>query len=284
MRSSYFKAGAYSRRMSGMSLIELMVAMVLGLVVLGAAFAVFMSNQATFRVNEDVNRIQENARVAFEMISRDVRAAAGSACSSASMIDSAGAFRDSPIFGDATELTVLSGDDMAYRVTASTSSSVTLDPAQLADASDIFTAGDVLLVCNARKTFVVTATGVAGLVVSHDTLPDGYNPASDEFAPPASVVLARLRNVRWFVDDNGRGGNSLFVSRNGGAREEVAEDVETIAFTYLEAGAAAYTAAPADWTNVIAVRTTITLSGDDVDGQALARTASNVVSMRSRTL
>ena len=284
MRPSIFPLQGYGRRMSGMSLIELMVAMVLGLLVLGAAFAVFMSNQATFRVNEDVNRIQENARVAFELISRDVRAAAGSACSNASMVESAGAFRDSPIVGDATQLTVLSGDDMAYRVTASTSSSVTLDPAQLTAASDMFTVGDLLLVCNASKTFIVTTTGVAGLVVSHDTLPGGYNPMNDQFAPPASVVLARLRNVRWFVDDNGRGGRSLFVSRNGGAREEVAEGVDNIAFTYLQAGAANYTAAPADWTNVIAVRTTLTLSGEDVEGQPLTRTASNVASIRSRTL
>lgn len=284
MRPSIFPLQGYGRRMSGMSLIELMVAMVLGLLVLGAAFAVFMSNQATFRVNEDVNRIQENARVAFELISRDVRAAAGSACSNASMVESAGAFRDSPIVGDATQLTVLSGDDMAYRVTASTSSSVTLDPAQLTAASDMFTVGDLLLVCNASKTFIVTTTGVAGLVVSHDTLPGGYNPTNDQFAPPASVVLARLRNVRWFVDDNGRGGRSLFVSRNGGAREEVAEGVDNIAFTYLQAGAANYTAAPADWTNVIAVRTTLTLSGEDVEGQPLTRTASNVASIRSRTL
>ncbi len=272
------------RSMSGMTLIELMVAMVLGLIVMGAAFAVFMSNQRTFQANEGVNRIQENSRVAFELISRDIRAAAGSACSNASMIDSAGAFRDAPVVGNATELTVLSGDDMAYRVTASTADSVTLDGAQLAQASDVFSDGDVLLVCNARKTFVVTATGVAGLVVSHDPLPDGYDPSNDEFAPPASVVLARLRNVRWFVEDNGRGGSSLFVSRNGGAREEVAEGVENIAFSYLESGSVVYTDAPANWGNVIAVRTTMTFTGENVDDRALERTASNVVSMRSRTL
>ena len=86
MTRPIFHVQGHSKRMSGMSLIELMVAMVLGLVVLGAAFAVFMSNQATFRVNEDVNRMQENARVAFEMISRDIRAASGSACSNASVM------------------------------------------------------------------------------------------------------------------------------------------------------------------------------------------------------
>ena len=285
MSQTFFRVHRHSgRNMSGMTLIELMVAMVLGLIVMGAAFAVFMSNQRTFQANEGVNRIQENSRVAFELISRDIRAAAGSACSNASMIDSAGAFRDAPVTGNATELTVLSGDDMAYRVTASTAGSVTLDGTQLAQASDVFSIGDVLLVCNARKTFVVTTTGVGGMVVSYDSLPDGYDPSNDEFAPPASVVLARLRNVRWYVEENGRGGNSLFVSRNGGAREEVAEGVENIAFSYLEAGSDEYIDAPADWGNVIAVRTTMTFTGENVDDRALERTISNVVSMRSRTL
>lgn len=278
--------GQGRRRMSGMSLIELMVAMVLGLVVLGAAFAVFMSNQATFRVNEDVNRMQENARVAFEMISRDIRAGGGSACSNASVVESAGAFRDSPVTGNATELTVLSGDDASYRVTGSTASSVTLDSDQIADARDAFETGDLLLLCNARKTFLVTAGAVTANTVSHTTLPENYNPAADVHAPPASVVLARLRNVRWFVAPNGRpgGGSSLFVERNGGAREEVAEGVQNLAFEYLEAGTAAYTATPGNWGNVVAVRTTMTFTGTAVDGRPLARTSSNVVSMRGRTL
>ena len=282
--SSVFQGRSYGRRMSGMSLIELMVAMVLGLVVLGAAFAVFMSNQATFRANEDINRMQENARVAFEMISRDIRAGGGSACSNASVVESAGAFRDSPVTGNATELTVLSGDDAAYRVTNSTASSITLDSTQLSAASEAFSDDDILLICNARKTFITTATGVSGLVVSHDALPESYSPFADVHAPPASVVLARLRNVRWFVDDNGRGGSSLFVSRNGGAREEVAEDVEDLAFQYLEAGSAAYTATPGNWGNVVAVRTTMTFTGRAVDGTPLERTSSNVVSLRGRTL
>lgn len=282
--SPFASQGQGRRRMSGMSLIELMVAMVLGLVVLGAAFAVFMSNQATFRVNEDVNRMQENARVAFEMISRDVRAASGSACSNASVMDSASAFRDAPVTGNATELTVLSGDDASYRVTGSTASSVTLDSVQIADARDAFETGDLLLLCNARKTFLVTAGAVTANTVSHTTLPENYNPAADVHAPPASVVLARLRNVRWFVANNGRGGSSLFVSRNGGAGEEVAEGVQNLAFQYLETGAAAYTAAPGNWGNVIAVRTTMTFTGRNVDGTPLQRTSSNVVSLRGRTL
>lgn len=284
-------------RMKGFGLIELMIAMVLGLVVLGAAFAVFMSNQNTFRANEGLNRIQEGARVAFELISRDIKAAGGSACSNVSIVETADAdsvaFRDTPVVGTGTELTAVSGDDVAYRVTASTSSSVTLlATPEFTQASDAFDDGDVLLLCNARKTFVVRATDVTGMTVTHTPLPAGYNPMGDEYAPPAAVVLARFRGVRWFVQPNGRpgGGSSLYVSRLGAAAEEVAEGVEDLTFTYLRNGQPNYETPPgggwsnAQWASVVAVRMTMTLTGADVDGQPLTRTASNVVSMRARTL
>lgn len=272
--------------MRGFGLIELMIAMVLGLIVIGAAFAVFLSNQNTFRANEGLNRIQESARVAFELMSRDIRAAGGSACSNASVVDSTGAqstaFRDAPVSGSANELTVVSGDDTAYRVVSSTNSSVTLEETdELEEASDAFSEDDWILLCNANKTYIVQATGVSGMTVSYDTLP--YDPTTDPYAPPAAVVLARFRNVRWFVQSNERG-NSLYVSRMGGAAEEVAEGVQSVRFRYLTRGANSYVDAPGNWAEVVAVRIEMTLQGLDIDGQALTRSASNVVSLRGRTL
>lgn len=280
------KVAAY-RRMRGLSLVELMIAMVLGVVVMGAAFAVFLSNRNTFSANEGINRIQESARVAFELMSRDIRAAGGSACSNMSVVEATGtesvAFRDTPVSGTGDTLTVLSGDDAAYRIVGSTATSVTLDPKEVDDATDVFDVNDLLLLCNARKTFLVSATAVSPTTVGFSALPGDYNPMDDEFAPPAAIVLAGFRNVTWSVGPNTRNGSSLWVSRSGGAAEEVAEGVTALRFEYLENGSNAYTAAPV-WANVVAVRISMTLQGPDVDGQQLTRTMSNVVSMRSRTL
>lgn len=269
------------RGSKGFGLIELMIAMVLGLLVLGAAFAVFMSNQNTFRANEGLNRMQENARVAFELMSRDIRAAGGSACSSASVVESSGAestrFRETPLDGSGAGLRVVSGDDTSYRILASTNSSVTLDPSELDEASDAFEEDDWLLLCNANKTYVLQATGVSGMTVSYDAIP--YDPMTDPFAPPAAVVLARFRDVNWFVEDN-----SLKVSRMGGAAEEVAQGVQAMQVSYLTNGADNFVAAPGNWGDVVAVRVELTLQGADVDGRQLTRTASNIVSVRGRTL
>lgn len=283
-----FAYHAGPRRSGGFSLIELMIALVLGLLVLGAAFVVFQSNQNSFRANEGLNRIQESARVAFEVMSQDIRSAGGSACSTASVVETTGAqsdaFRDNPITGNASQLTVVSGEDAAYRVTASTATSITLDSAQVSNATDKFKVGDWLLLCNARKSFVVQATSVSSSAIGFGALPGGYNPGADQHAPPSSVVVGRLRSARWYVAANGRGGNSLYVSRFGGAGEEVTDGVQSIAFSYLQQGGTSYTATPADWSSVISVRANMVLTGRDVDGKALTRNSSNVFSLRSRTL
>lgn len=67
-------------RARGMSLIELMIALVLGLLIAGVAGTVFLSNRRTYSTTESLGRIQENTRTAFELMARDVREAAGNAC------------------------------------------------------------------------------------------------------------------------------------------------------------------------------------------------------------
>jgi len=64
----------------GLTLIELMIALVLGLLLVAGTIQVFVSNKQTARVTEAHSRIQENARFALEILSRDIRAAGYSGC------------------------------------------------------------------------------------------------------------------------------------------------------------------------------------------------------------
>lgn len=59
----------------GLSLIELMIAMTLSLIVAAAMIALFISSRQSYRVNENMSRLQENARFAVAFISRDLRMA-----------------------------------------------------------------------------------------------------------------------------------------------------------------------------------------------------------------
>ncbi len=72
--------GAARARNRGLSLVELMLSMLLGLLVVAGAITIFVSNSQTYRATESLGRVQENSRVAFELMVRDLREAGGSAC------------------------------------------------------------------------------------------------------------------------------------------------------------------------------------------------------------
>lgn len=63
------------RQQLGLSLVELMVALVLGLVLMTGIIQVFLSSRQTYASNEAMARMQENGRFALEFISRSARLA-----------------------------------------------------------------------------------------------------------------------------------------------------------------------------------------------------------------
>jgi type IV pilus assembly protein PilW len=79
-----------SRRLQkGMTIVELMVAMVLGLVIIGGVISVLLANKRSFSSNEGLSQIQETARTAFELMARDIRQAGGTGCDNAQRMTSA---------------------------------------------------------------------------------------------------------------------------------------------------------------------------------------------------
>ena len=57
----------------GLSLIELMIAIALGLLIVAATLSIFSSNKQSYRATENLGRVQESGRTAFELMSRDIR-------------------------------------------------------------------------------------------------------------------------------------------------------------------------------------------------------------------
>jgi type IV pilus assembly protein PilW len=64
----------------GVTLIELMIALLLGLFVVVGVLGIFTANREASRANENLARIQENARVTFDLIGRSIREADGNPC------------------------------------------------------------------------------------------------------------------------------------------------------------------------------------------------------------
>ena len=63
------------RHSAGMTLIELMVALAIGMFLMVGAVRVFMQGRTTFRVTESVSRLQENGRFALDAVEPDIRMA-----------------------------------------------------------------------------------------------------------------------------------------------------------------------------------------------------------------
>lgn len=71
---------ASGRGASGFTLVELMVALVLGLIVSGAAISLLLANRQTYLATESLGRLQEAGSTSFELMARDIREAAGNPC------------------------------------------------------------------------------------------------------------------------------------------------------------------------------------------------------------
>lgn len=59
----------------GLSLIELMIAITLGMVIMGAALQFMLSTRQTYDLNDDISRIQENGRMALDIMVKDIQLA-----------------------------------------------------------------------------------------------------------------------------------------------------------------------------------------------------------------
>ena len=71
------------RWQQGVSIVEVMVALTLGLVAVAGAAAIYLANRQSFATVESIARLEENARFAMDLLSREIREAGNSVCGGA---------------------------------------------------------------------------------------------------------------------------------------------------------------------------------------------------------
>ncbi|SDT89652.1 type IV pilus assembly protein PilW [Pseudomonas pohangensis] len=88
----------------GLSLIELMVAILISAILLLGVVELFLNTFRTDRTHTELSRVQESGRIAMELISREVRRAGYQGCISSSIRTTAGAIQypDDAISGPTT--------------------------------------------------------------------------------------------------------------------------------------------------------------------------------------
>lgn len=70
-------------RQRGLSLVELMIGMALGLIVTAGIVYIYLGSRQSYKMQDNMARIQENGRYAMEILSRDIRMAGYQGCSTA---------------------------------------------------------------------------------------------------------------------------------------------------------------------------------------------------------
>jgi type IV pilus assembly protein PilW len=71
------------RCQQGMTLVEIMIALLIGLVLLGGIIQIFINTRQTYQVESALSRLQENGRFAMEFLARDIRMADYRECQTA---------------------------------------------------------------------------------------------------------------------------------------------------------------------------------------------------------
>jgi type IV pilus assembly protein PilW len=95
IRTNVYRPDTCIANQSGVSLVELMIAMVISLILLGGVIQIVSNNKNSYNLQEGTSRLQQNARFAMDRIVQDLGAAGYMGC-----LDSADA--DFPMFNDLT--------------------------------------------------------------------------------------------------------------------------------------------------------------------------------------
>lgn len=78
--SKAMKTKRYPKQQKGLTLIEILIALLLGAFLIGGVLEIFVNTRETYRMQEALSRLQENGRFAMEFIGRDIRMAGYSFC------------------------------------------------------------------------------------------------------------------------------------------------------------------------------------------------------------
>jgi len=174
------------RRQQGVTLVELMIALAIGLLVTVAMLKVYVDASGMYRFNEGLARVQENGRFALEFIRRDARVAGFWGCNSDTVLvngikpasnayidvdagDIAGTSDDG--LNNADSITFRSATGSGVLVTSGMSnenSRITVDPESIGSLSKDTAA----LISDCENGDLFQITGISGTTLEHTVAAD----------------------------------------------------------------------------------------------------------------
>lgn len=260
------------RKQTGVSVIEVMVAVAISLILLAGVMQIFLTNKHSYRVQEAFSRLQENGRYAVQFLVQDIRMAGFFGCSSGvhaprnivNLDGVAGAdpiaeFNGNGLLGlEATDLpltlnptttlsSVYGGSDI-LQIKRATNTGIHLDgpmtaananiKLDAATATGMFHDDDILFVTDCEKADIFAANNVtpngAFITIAHPMSVNIDNFLSKVYQEDAEVM--RMLVNTYYVDTNSAGVPALFRASMGNnasiTPEELVEGVENMQLLY----------------------------------------------------
>ncbi len=164
------------RRQRGVTLVELMVALSIGLLVTVAMLKVYVDASGMYRFNEGLARVQENGRFALEFLRRDARVAGFWGCrSDADPGNGISTGSDAYINVDAGHIDGTdddSGDSITFRSATGSGALVTTTMSSesdniTVDSTNTLSNGMAVLVSDCEQGDVFQITGISGTTLAH---------------------------------------------------------------------------------------------------------------------
>ena len=317
------KKGAFKAQY-GFSIIEMMIAIPLGLLVVAAVLQVFTASIQGVHLQNSFSRVQENGRMATQLMMRDIRGADYWGCAgdigaitnhldttdsayNAAILPAAGAGIDGAnnvvsqtISGiavkDATDTLTLRGAGSLSGVKVSTPYMPTTAAVIHITIGSSLAKGDIILISDCKQADLFSNTQENTPTngnIGHNTgtisvgIANTSKNLSHTYGGDAQI-LAPFTKV-YFIGVNNSGSHSLYRSDNGVARELV-RGINDLQLMYGEdnsgnGSANSFTATPTNMDNVISIRASLTAeSGESSSGKPLERTYHTTANIRNRTL
>src|SRR3569623_1169000 len=303
----------YYGRQQGLTLVELMVAITLGLIVTAGIIQVFVGSKKTYSIEESLSRLQESGRHALEYLSNDLRMTSYWGCqpyadnvsnllntSVIGYIDYAGQWLTGSEGGANSDSISLRGADGSTALPLLPYYGANYDistAAALKVATGTFSTGDKVLVSNCKFGDIFQVTDGSGGLLRHITGSGspGNNSANLTTVYGADASVYFMKEVIYTIARGSDGQPALFRSINS-VNQEVVSDVTDMQILYgedtngdrsVDRYVPANTAC-LNFGNVYGIRVTLIMQTGDINTALAAgrsnRTFSTTVSIRNRVL
>ena len=286
-------------RQQGLSLVELMIASLLGLLLMGGVIQLFISSNTTYRVQEGLSRVQEAGRYAIDRMAYDLRMAGYIGCGNLDRIPLNVIANNPPNFGPGTALVGYDGgagwtnpstilhepgtdvvevrraSDVDMRLTGNMNAPTA--EIQVEENTLNVQAGDALFITDCVQADLFRATnvssGAAKVTMAHSQAENTANFLSKVYNTDATVMA--FREFTYFVGRPAAGAEPSLYLYDGTQALELVSGIEDMELEFgvdpdrdFSINSYANAGSVADWNDVRSVRVALLISSTEDVKQA----------------